>query len=100
MTELEGPLFRWLSEGGDDVSSGAAERFAAACEAMESALGNDPWLVGGRLTVADVLCASVLAGAHSRGLLSRWPGLEAYVMRSEARPAYARAAGIWDRPRT
>src|SRR5262249_10876057 len=100
ITELEGPLFRWLSEGDGDASSGAAERFAGAWGVMESALGDAEWLVGVRLTVADVLCASVLAGANSRGLLQIWPGLEAYVPRSEARPAYARAAGIWDRPRT
>jgi glutathione S-transferase len=56
-------------------------------------------VVGDRFTVADVLCASILDGAHSRQLLTPWPGLEAYVERSQARPAYARAAAISDRPR-
>ena len=36
---------------------------------------------------------------RARGLLRPWPGLEAYVRRSESRPAYARAAAISDRPR-
>jgi glutathione S-transferase len=103
MTELEGPLFRWLrelAEGEDAADSGAADRFAQAAAAIDSALGDREWLLGEQFTVADVLCASVLAGASSRGLLSPWPGLEAYVNRSEARPAYASAAAIWDRPRT
>ena len=38
-------------------------------------------------------------GANARGLLEPWPALEAYVQRAEARPAYARAAAISDRPR-
>ena len=45
-------------------------------------------------------CASVLQGANTRELLRPWPGLEAYVRRSESRPAYARAAAISDRPRS
>jgi hypothetical protein len=47
-----------------------------------------------------VMCASVLQGANSRELLRPWPGLESYVQRGEARPAYARAAAISARPRT
>jgi glutathione S-transferase len=46
-----------------------------------------------------VICASVLGGAQARGLLAEWPRLRAYVERCEARPAYAKAAAIWDRPR-
>ena len=67
---------------------------------MESALDGRDWLLGARFTVADVMCASVLQGANSRELLRPWPHLEAYVQRSESRPAYARAAAISDRPRT
>jgi glutathione S-transferase len=64
------------------------------------ALGERPWLLGGMFTVGDVMCASVLEGAHSRNLLDDWPGLQAYVERSRGRPAYARAAAISDRPRS
>jgi glutathione S-transferase len=46
------------------------------------------------------MCASVLQGANARGMLRPWPALEAYVHRGEARPAYARAAAISDRPRS
>jgi glutathione S-transferase len=101
MTELEAPLFRWIGELGEGTTgSPARDRFAHAAAALESALGERDWLVEGRFTVADVICASVLAAAHSRELLSEWPRLPAYVERSEARPAYAKAAAIWDRPRT
>ena len=101
MTELEGPLFRWIGELGEGrTGSPASDRFAQAASALESALGEHQWLLGGHFTVADVICASVLAGAQARDLLGDWPRLCDYVQRSETRPAYARAAAIWDRPRT
>jgi glutathione S-transferase len=101
VAELEGPLFRWIGELGEGViESRAQARFAAAAGAVESALGQAEWLVADRFGVADVMCASVLEGAHSRELLSPWPGLEAYVQRSVARPAYVRAAAISHRPRS
>jgi glutathione S-transferase len=103
MTELEGPLFRWLAElrdgAGDGESSPAQQRFSAAAAALQSALDGRDWVLGERFTVADVLCASILEGAASRQLLEPWPGLQAYVERSMARPAYRRAAAIFDRPR-
>jgi glutathione S-transferase len=101
MTELEGPLFRWIGELGAGVAaSPARDRFAQAATALESALGEHQWLLGDQFTVADVICASVLAGAQSRDLLGDWPRLREYVDRSEMRSAYTRAAAIWDRPRT
>lgn len=100
IAELDGPLYRWIR----DVSRGASdsperERFVDAANAVEAALGEREWLLGRQFTVADVICASVLAGAKSRDLLRDWPGVRAYVERGEARPAYARAVAIWDRPR-
>ena len=101
MTELEAPLFRWIRElaedGGDTPSR---ERFAQAAAALEAALSDRDWLVGDRFSVADVLCASVLGAAHSRGLLGEWPGLQAYVGRGEARPAFVAAGAISDQPRS
>ena len=101
MTEFEGPLFRWLGElrEGTGEESASQQRFAAAATALEAALDGHDWLVDDRFTVADVMCASLLQGAHPRQLLDPWPGLCAYVERSETRPAYARAAAIFDRPR-
>jgi glutathione S-transferase len=101
VSELEGPLFRWLRELDDGViDSAARDRFAEAAAAMQSVLAERDWLVEDSFGVADVMCASVLQGASARGLLGPWPALEAYVQRAEQRPAYARAAAISDRPRS
>jgi glutathione S-transferase len=100
MTELEAPLFRWLREGAQDAGeSPSRSQFAAAAAALESALNGREWLLGDRFTVADVMCASVLGGAHTRGLLEEWPGLSAYVERGQARPAFIQAAAVSDQPR-
>ena len=101
VTELEAPLFRWIRQLADGVAeSPERDRFTQAAGALQAALGEHPWLLGDTFTVGDVMCASVLEGAHSRNLLVDWPGLWAYVERSRARPAYGRAAEISDRPRS
>jgi glutathione S-transferase len=90
VAELEGPLFRWRQEIRDNPSdTPSRERFASAATAVEDAIGAGPWLLGDPLTVADVMCLSVLSGAHQYELLTDWPGLQAYVERGEARPAFA-----------
>ena len=101
MTELEGPLYRWIREIAEEVPDApAGERFAAAAAAIETALDGRDWLLGDQFTVADVICDSVLGSAHSRGLLEDWPGLQGYVERGEARPAFIEAAVIANQPRT
>jgi glutathione S-transferase len=100
MTELETPLYRFIRDAAEHSTDDAArERFAQAAKAIETALDGRDWLVADRFGVADVVCASVLGSAHSRGLLSEWPGLEAYVTRGEARPAFIEAAVIANAPR-
>jgi glutathione S-transferase len=100
VSELEAPLFRWVRELGEGVTdSPARDRFTEAADAVQSALAERDWLVEDRFSVADVMCASVLQGANARELLRPWPGLQAFVQRGEARPAYAQAAAISDRPR-
>ena len=100
MTELEAPLYRWVREAAEDSSdSPSRERFAEAASALEAALGDRAWLVGDSFTVADVICASVLGSAHARELLEDWPGLQAYVERGQARPAFVEAAAISNQPR-
>jgi glutathione S-transferase len=101
VSELEAPLFRWIRELGEGaIDSAAQDRFTEAAVAMQSELADREWLVEDRFSVADVMCASVLQGANARELLRPWPGLEAYVRRGEARPSYARAGAISDRPRS
>jgi glutathione S-transferase len=100
MTELEAPLFRWIREATENVADPPSrERFAQAAGALQAALDGRRWLLGDRFSVADVMCASVLGGAHSRGLLPDWPGLQAYVERGESRPAFIEAAAISNQPR-
>ncbi len=100
MTELEAPLYRWIHEAAENSADPPSrERFAEAAAALQTALDGRDWLLGDRFTVADVMCASVLGGAHSRGMLTEWPGLEAYVERSELRPAFIQAAEISNQPR-
>ena len=101
VSELEAPLFRWIRDLGEGViDSPARDRFTEAAVAIQSALAEREWLVDDRFSVADVMCASVLEGANARELLRPWAGLEAYVRRGEARPAYTRAAAISDRARS
>jgi glutathione S-transferase len=69
MTELEAPLYRWIREAVENSADPPSrERFAQAAAALETALDGRDWLLGDRFTVADVICASVLGGPHSRGL--------------------------------
>jgi glutathione S-transferase len=101
MTELEAPLFRWIREAAENLADPPSrERFAQAAAALQTALDGRDWLVGDRFSVADVMCASVLGGAHSRGLLTDWPALQAYVERGELRPAFIKAAVISNQPRS
>jgi glutathione S-transferase len=101
MTELEAPLFRWIRDAAEDSADlSSRERFADAAVGLQNAVDGREWLLGDRFTVADVMCASVLGGAHSRGLLTEWPGLQAYVDRAEGRPAFIQAAAISNQPRS
>ena len=100
VTELEAPLFGWIREAEKDPAEPPSrERFTQAAAALQAALEGRDWLLGDRFTAADVMCASVLGGAHSRALLTEWPGLQAYVERGESRPAFTRAAEISNQPR-
>jgi glutathione S-transferase len=97
MTELESSLYRWIF--GDLEDASLRERFTGVATALDQALKGRDWLLGDRFTVADVICASVLGGAHARGLLADWPGLQAYVERAEARPAAIEASKLANQPR-
>jgi glutathione S-transferase len=98
MTELESSLFRWVF--GDTEDEALRDRFVTVATALDRALNGREWLLGDRFTVADVICASVLGSAQSRGLLEEWPGLQAYVERAEARPAFIEASKVSDQPRS
>jgi glutathione S-transferase len=92
MSELEGPLYRWVGEMREGSAESSRDRFAKAATALEAALGDSDWLLGDDFSVADIVCIGVLGSAHSRDLLENWPRLRTYVERGEARPAHRAAA--------
>jgi glutathione S-transferase len=92
MTELEGPLYRWIGELRDGTQeSRDSRRFGEAATAIAVALDGRTWLLGEQFTIADIVCVGVLASADARDLLEPWPGLREYVARGEARPAQVAA---------
>lgn len=79
-------IVQGLELGDGTTGSPAHDRFAEAAATIESALDERDWLLESDFTVADVMSARVLQGAESRELLRPWPGLEAYMQRSESLP--------------
>jgi len=93
MTELEPPILELLrSRETDEARAGkAVEAFGAAARAVEDALADREFLVGDRLSVADIAVGSVLFFGRRMELTGGLPGVEAYLERLEARPARQRA---------
>jgi glutathione S-transferase len=61
------------------------ERGAAALSRMEAALGGGGFLVGGRLTLADIALVAYTRMAHEGGFdLAGYPAVQAWVARVEA----------------
>lgn len=58
---------------------------------VQAALGDRPWLTGGRFTVADLMMADVLRLPARHGLLDDLHPLAAYVGRATDRPAFRTA---------
>jgi glutathione S-transferase len=92
--ELEPPLFEtWTQAKLDPPRAAAArERFDAAADAVDSALGDREYLVGGRFTIADIMVGTSLLFTTRAGFADELsPGLKDYVARLGARPAFGRA---------
>ncbi len=58
---------------------------------LQDALGSRDWLLPQGFTVADLLMADILRIPDRDGQLAAFPGLDAYMARALARPAFARA---------
>jgi glutathione S-transferase len=95
MTELEKRVFDWLfaSRRGEDVSEHATG-FEPLHKALTDGLGDKPWLTGESFTVADLLCATMLANAYHRELLTDGGPLQSFAQCAQARPAAQRAEAI------
>jgi glutathione S-transferase len=96
MTELEPGLgeFRAQRESDPARSQAGAERFKTAAGVVEAALDGHEYLVGGRFSVADLVCGSVLIAGKGAELTDGLRNIGAYLERLEARPARRRAAAI------
>ena len=78
-----------------DAAAPLAPRIASEIEThlgfVEKALEGRDWLVGDRLSAADIHMSFVGEIAGAFGLRAAYPSMEAWVKRFQARKAYARA---------
>jgi glutathione S-transferase len=92
--ELEPPLIEAAMQAERDPERAAAarRRFDVATGAVSNALEGTEYLVGGRLTVADVLVGTALAFTARAGFADELPvNVKDYLARLAQRPAYQRA---------
>jgi glutathione S-transferase len=81
-----GPLFSPATP--DDAKAQARDRVAKRFDYVEKELGAKSYLFGDTFTIADAYLFNMLRWTKFTGIdLSRWPGLAAYAVRIENRPA-------------
>jgi glutathione S-transferase len=92
--ELEPPLIEgamW-AERDPERSAKARRRFDERAAAVSRALGEEEFLVGDSLTVADVMAGTALAFTQRTGTAAGLPAnITAYLARLQSRPAFERA---------
>jgi glutathione S-transferase len=99
MTEIEPAAIEAMRarEVDPERAAKAAARAGKAVAAIERSLaGEPPYLVGGRLTIADIVAGSVVGLLLSRELFEPTPLLTEYASALTARPAHARALARLD----
>lgn len=86
---------RWFLAAPEDKATVATEEDHACMQRLlapvAKALEGRPFLLGERLSTADIILGGVLQWAEAGGLLARCPEIRAYHERLRARPAYQRA---------
>ncbi|RYY44968.1 MAG: glutathione S-transferase family protein [Sphingomonadales bacterium] len=83
-------LFNAETAWGKERRPEAEEQVLAKLDVLDKRLSERDYLEG-RFTAADILMVTVLRILRHTDLVSRFPALNAYVARSEARPAFCRA---------
>jgi glutathione S-transferase len=74
---------------GQAVIAGAQEKLARPFAVIDARLAQGGWLVGGRFTVADINLAEMVRYAQAEpAFLARFPALDAWLKRCQARPAF------------
>ncbi len=86
-------IFKPEAERIPAVVSDARERAAVTLKVLEEALDGKDYLLGGDLSGADVMMGFTVWVAKLLGVLDdRFPRLQAYLKRLEARPGFRKAA--------
>ena len=82
--------------GGWEVQASSAGwgRWDDMLQTIRSAIGEGPWLLGERFTMADVVFGGTVSWMVGFGLLPKDPAMVDYVARLGARPAKQRADAI------
>lgn len=71
----------------DDVKTKQRDKLAARFDWLQTALGDNDYLMGSRFTVADAYLYTVLNWSRAMGIdLARWPALKSYMARIGERP--------------
>jgi glutathione S-transferase len=93
MAELEPTIVQVRDQRDADPARAevAAERFSAGAALVERALEGHEFLVGDRMSAADIVVASVAGFARRVGLLEPFPELNRYIDDLAARPAFQQA---------
>jgi glutathione S-transferase len=86
-------VYQGDADANPGAMAGARERANASLEFVEHALGANDYLVGNAFSAADVMMGFTLLAARLLGVLdpARFPRLNRYLERLEARPAFQRA---------
>jgi glutathione S-transferase len=91
----------WLGRYRDDAEQHSAlvedarARAAMGLDFLERELGQGPHLIGEDFSAADVMMGFTLIAAQALGVLDdRYPGLNDYVGRLQARPAFQKALAV------
>ena len=77
----------WTKEHRPQAEAAVVERLTA----LSAWLDGKQYLEGDRFTAGDLMMTTVLRELVDSGLLARFPNLDAYRQRCEARPAFGRA---------
>jgi glutathione S-transferase len=86
-------LYRDAAASQAELIADARARAAMGLEFLEREIGEGRYLVGDTFTAADVMMGFTLVAARLLGILdARFPRLERYLARLEARPAFQKAA--------
>lgn len=88
MLTLIGGMVGGLQEG---LSGFVLPERAKTLAYIAGQVGDGPWLLGAKFTIADIQMGYVIEVADSAGLLAKHPQLLDYLTRLKARPAYQKA---------